>query len=64
MRVDIVENGLCRIPNGWGLQDGVIVKRVDGTIEDMPAYHYTQRKLQPPLAELPVCQDERVADRS
>lgn len=48
---------MCRIPNGWGRQDGVVVKRADGTTEEMPAYQYAVDGLRPCLAELPVCMD-------
>jgi hypothetical protein len=47
--------GLCRIRDGCGNQDSVLVRYDDGTVQELPARHYVELKYLPPLDDLRPC---------
>jgi hypothetical protein len=55
MRGTVMPIGLCRIKDGWGGQDSVLVHYDDGTVQELPARRYIERKYLPLLEDLPPC---------
>jgi hypothetical protein len=47
--------GVCRIKDGWGNQDSVIVRYDDGKQFELPRSQYEAQGYQPPFAQLPAC---------
>ncbi len=47
--------GLCRIKDGWGNQDSVLIRYGDGTVQELPARRYIELKYLPKLEDLPPC---------
>lgn len=54
--------GLCRIKDGWTNQDSVLVRYDDGTVQELPAHRYVERRYLPFIADLILCPGDDAED--
>jgi hypothetical protein len=47
--------GVCKIRRGWGTEDSVVIRQVDGEKQEIPASRYIDQGYKPPIDSLPAC---------
>ena len=43
--------GVCKIRNGWGNEDGVVIRHDDGEEHEIPASRYIEKGYRPSLGQ-------------